>query len=184
MATASTTGAQRRELTAPSAEKIVIDSDIMPPPLDPNAPPPLAWSFRYIGPRAEIDDRNCEQCNAAAMKKCGKRPDQHGNYAAWSSLPKNQGKSAPAPSCPACDAAKQGYCHLHCGLDRALDEHPNRIAIDTAHLPTWIAAKAAILAYVSTLPKDVTTIDVHAHAQQDQPTFPFAALSISIVARK
>lgn len=150
----------------------------------PVAPEPKAWAFNYDGPIHPVDDRNCELCNAAAMKKCPKLGDvtRHGSPTA----------ADPEPwlkHCSSCHAARMGYCHNHCGISVALQKHTMTItgAGHTIHAEQndgWQAAQAHILGLATNQPADVKNIRVRAHADQDQPEMPFARVNIEITASK
>src|SRR5208282_3143472 len=152
----------------------------------PEAPEPKAWAFHYDGPIQPADDRNCELCNAAAMKKCGKLGDivRHG-----AETP----QSGPEPwlkHCSSCHAARMGYCYLHCGVDTALQKHTVSVTgaghvIHSEQAEGWSAAQAHIMTLAAgKAAKGVKTIRVRAHADQDQPEMPFARVVVSVTALK
>lgn len=64
----------------------------------------MEWSFRYSGPLARTDDRDCPVCTAAATKRCR----EHGTS---------------EPGCAKCAAAGGAGCQAHQGLEAALKGH-------------------------------------------------------------
>jgi hypothetical protein len=148
---------------------------VAPATLPPALPPPLEASFTYDGPIQGKDDRNCEMCNAAAMKSCGKTAERHG---------RNADGSSPHQACSTCQAAKLGYCHNHAGLAKVLSEHSKDHPIDAALSTRWSALMGAITGHVDLLPPDVKNVHVRATIDQDQPDMPFAKLRIEITATK
>lgn len=83
----------------------------------------MEWSFRYSGPNAPRDDRDCALCNTVARKKCL----QHG---------------APIAGCSHCDAIAAGCCPSHCGIARALEEHDKILAHTDAANFKWKRVEA------------------------------------------
>jgi hypothetical protein len=128
----------------------------------------MYWAFTYDGPILATDDRGCDHCNAASMKKCPKGPTQHGPHPA---------------GCSTCYAARVGYCPNHCGIQRALGEHGNDHAIHDDHLSAFDVATKVIIDYAKGV-KDGARVTVKAHAHQDQPDAPFAALTIEVTVSK
>jgi len=129
------------------------------------APAPIAWSFMYDGPIEPADDRLCEMCNAAAMKRCGKGPAQHTSYDSWL---KRQPAGTPAPQdpCSTCKAARDAYCPNHCGVAKMLEEHDKHVTIDKLHEEAWATVRRQVLELKGTFLK-ATKIRVHATMAQD-----------------
>jgi len=150
----------------PTPSPNLATSSTIPPP-----PAPAAWSFTYDGPIQAVDDRSCDLCNAIGAKKCPKDASRHGSN---------------PDACSTCLAVRIGYCNNHCGIERAIREHDDDSdhIIDEDHQPTFDLAMKAILAYVDTMPKDVSHVIVKAFAHQDQPDAPFAALHLDVTVRK
>lgn len=118
----------------------------------------MEWSFRYDGPPEAIDDRTCEICNAAAMKKCPKTMGRHGGAEA---------------ACPSCHAVRTGFCPLHCGLRVALDKHESLRRADGSAViahplnASFEAFKTQALAYLAALHKRATNVLVQAQSHAD-----------------
>jgi hypothetical protein len=154
------------------------------PAVVPEAPEPKAWAFHYHGSVKPTDDRSCELCTAVAMGKCPKLGDpvRHGS-------PKPDDNEPWLSHCPACHAARMGYCHHHAGIETALAKHTVSGSgaghvIHPEQKDAWSAAQAHILTLVSGLPAEVKSVRVRAHADQDQPNADFARVVVEVAASK
>lgn len=64
----------------------------------------MEWSFKYIGPKSPIDERDCAICSTVARKRCA----HHTSH---------------TTGCSHCDAVRDGICAAHCGIHIALNRH-------------------------------------------------------------
>jgi len=64
----------------------------------------MEWTFKYIGPIAKVDERDCPLCNTVARKRCVTH-------------------SVHTVGCSHCDAVRDGVCSSHCGIETALNRH-------------------------------------------------------------
>jgi len=139
------------------------------PPAVVNDNPGSGWSFLYEGPIKPIDNRNCELCNAASMKKCGKDDQRHGQ-----NKPNH---------CSSCQAARVGHCHNHCGIDLAMAMHTQLHKLSESEVKSFEQVKLMIIGYLMTLPNGGEGKSIYAKVNNDQerPNWPlFALLNIQI----
>jgi hypothetical protein len=87
---------------------------------------PNEWSFTYDGPVSPSDVGSCDMCTAVSRGACPT-------------------KGHPALHCSSCQALVHGHCHNHCGISRALAEHPNHHVMGPKDAVTFGLLSKAIL---------------------------------------
>jgi hypothetical protein len=110
--------------------------NVAPSPLSTKPPydgtGPSEWAFQYDGPVSATDVGTCAMCTAASRGQC----------------PKHE---TPALHCSSCQAARHKHCHNHCGIARALAEHPNTHVLGTKDQATFGIVQKAITDAASAL---------------------------------
>lgn len=78
----------------------------------------MEYHFRYNGPKSETKVRDCALCHTAARGTCVLTEPS----SAAGGLPAPHA-GAPVVGCAHCDAACNGFCPSHCGIEKALAAH-------------------------------------------------------------
>lgn len=122
----------------------------------------MEWSFKYIGPKSRLDDRDCPICTTVARKKC-------------------QSHQSPAIGCPHCDAVRDGLCAAHCGVEAALERH-NIAETDPAN-SKWVSVPGAENTVGRTQERRSTPMSTAKAERIKKATDQFAAARVYVMAQ-